>query len=54
MMWMMWTSSSPVREALKAMTKRDEKKEKDEVGRERTLQALMPALCGSGVQMTCA
>lgn len=52
----MWISSSLVSAVVKAVTKRDEKKEKEEVETvgEREGRALIPALRGSGIQMTCA
>lgn len=52
----MWISSSLVSAVVKAVTKRDEKKEKEEVETvgEREGPALIPALRGSGIQMTCA
>ena len=52
----MWISSSLVSKAIKAVTKRDEKKRKEDVETvwERKDPALMQAQCGSGVQMTCA
>lgn len=51
----MWIFPPLASEAIKATTKMDEKKEKDGVETvwERKDPALMPALCGSGVQMTC-